>query len=56
MRMPRLQSRMDPALVERATLLARNNQDPQLAIQLLKLYLDSPNKWPIRLPSRSTRN
>ncbi len=32
------------ALVEGATLLARNNQDPQLAIQLLKLYLDSPNK------------
>ena len=32
------------ALVEGAALLARNNQDPQLAIQLLKLYLDSPNK------------
>ena len=32
------------ALVDGAALLARNNQDPQLAIQLLKLYLDSPNK------------
>jgi Flp pilus assembly protein TadD len=32
------------ALVEGASLLARNNQDPQLAIQLLKLYLDSPNQ------------
>jgi Flp pilus assembly protein TadD len=32
------------ALVDGAALLARNNRDPQLAIQLLKLYLDSPNK------------
>jgi tetratricopeptide (TPR) repeat protein len=32
------------ALVEGAALLARNHQEPQLAIQLLKLYLDSPNK------------
>jgi tetratricopeptide (TPR) repeat protein len=32
------------ALVEGASLLARNNQDPQLAIQLLRLYLDSPNQ------------
>jgi hypothetical protein len=33
-----------PALVDAASLLSRNNQDPQLAIQLLKLYLDSPNQ------------
>ena len=33
-----------PALVEAASLLARNNQDPQLAIQLWKEYLGSPNK------------
>ena len=32
------------ALVDGAALLASNNRDPQLAIQLLKLYLDSPNK------------
>jgi tetratricopeptide (TPR) repeat protein len=32
------------ALVDGAILLARYNQDPQLAIQLFKLYLDSPNK------------
>jgi tetratricopeptide (TPR) repeat protein len=32
------------ALVDGAALLARNDKDPQLAIQLLKLYLDSPNK------------
>jgi tetratricopeptide (TPR) repeat protein len=32
------------ALVDGAALLARSNQDPQLAVQLLKLYLDSPNK------------
>lgn len=33
-----------PALVDGASLLSRNNQDPPLAIQLLKLYLASPNK------------
>jgi tetratricopeptide (TPR) repeat protein len=33
-----------PALVDGANLLMRNNQDPQLAIQLLRLYLASPNK------------
>ena len=33
-----------PALVDAASLLSRNNQEPQLAIQLLKLYLDSPNQ------------
>lgn len=33
-----------PALVEGAGILVRSNQDPQLAIQLLKQYLDSPNK------------
>jgi hypothetical protein len=33
-----------PALVDAASLLSRYNQDPQLAIQLLKLYLDSPNQ------------
>ena len=32
------------ALVDAASLLSRNNQQPQLAIQLLKLYLDSPNQ------------
>jgi tetratricopeptide (TPR) repeat protein len=38
-----------PALVRAAALLSRNNQEPQLAIQLLRLYLESPNKsadWP----------
>lgn len=33
-----------PALVEAASLLSHNNQEPQLAIQLLKQYLDSPNQ------------
>jgi hypothetical protein len=33
-----------PPLVDAASLLSRNNQEPQLAIQLLKLYLDSPNQ------------
>jgi uncharacterized protein HemY len=33
-----------PALVDAASLLSHNNQEPQLAIQLLKLYLDSPNQ------------
>jgi tetratricopeptide (TPR) repeat protein len=33
-----------PALVEAANLLVRSGQDPRLAIQLLRLYLDSPNK------------
>ncbi len=33
-----------PALVNGATLLSRNNQEPQLAIQLLQLYLASPNQ------------
>jgi Flp pilus assembly protein TadD len=33
-----------PALVDAASLLSRNHQEPQLAIQLLKLYLDSPNQ------------
>ena len=33
-----------PALVDAASLLSHNNQAPQLAIQLLKLYLDSPNQ------------
>ena len=32
------------ALVDGASLLSRNNVEPQLAIQLLKLYLASPNK------------
>jgi tetratricopeptide (TPR) repeat protein len=32
------------ALVDGASLLTRNNQEPQLAIQLLRLYLASPNK------------
>ena len=32
------------ALVDGAALLSRNNQEPQLAIQLLRLYLASPNK------------
>lgn len=31
-------------LVDAADLLIRSGQDPQLAIQLLRLYLDSPNK------------
>jgi uncharacterized protein YyaL (SSP411 family) len=31
-------------LVDAASLLNRNHQDPQLAIRLLKLYLDSPNQ------------
>jgi tetratricopeptide (TPR) repeat protein len=38
-----------PALVDGAAILGRNNQEPQLAIQLLRLYLASPNKsadWP----------
>jgi tetratricopeptide (TPR) repeat protein len=41
-----------PALVDGAAILSRNNQEPQepqLAIQLLRLYLASPNKsedWP----------
>ncbi len=33
-----------PALVDGAAILSRNHQEPQLAIQLLKLYLDSPNQ------------
>jgi tetratricopeptide (TPR) repeat protein len=33
-----------PALVDAADLLIRSAQDPQLAIQLLRTYLDSPNK------------
>jgi Tetratricopeptide repeat len=33
-----------PALVDGAGILSRNNQEPQLAIQLLQLYLASPNK------------
>jgi hypothetical protein len=33
-----------PALVDAASLLTRSGQEPQLAIQLLRLYLDSPNK------------
>jgi tetratricopeptide (TPR) repeat protein len=33
-----------PALVDGADLLTRSNQEPQVAIQLLKLYLASPNK------------
>jgi Flp pilus assembly protein TadD len=33
-----------PALVDGASILSRNHQEPELAIQLLKLYLDSPNK------------
>jgi tetratricopeptide (TPR) repeat protein len=33
-----------PALVDAAAILSRNNQDPQLAVQLLRLYLESPNK------------
>jgi uncharacterized protein HemY len=33
-----------PALVDGAGILNRNNQDPQLAIQLLNHYLASPNK------------
>ena len=33
-----------PALVDAASLLSRNHQEPQLAIQLLKQYLDSPNQ------------
>lgn len=33
-----------PALVDGAGILARTNQSPQLAIQLLEQYLDSPNK------------
>ncbi len=33
-----------PALIDGASLLSRSNQDPQLAIQLLRLYLASPNK------------
>jgi tetratricopeptide (TPR) repeat protein len=36
--------RLGPALVDAASLLSRNNVEPQLAIQLLKLYLASPNK------------
>jgi tetratricopeptide (TPR) repeat protein len=33
-----------PALVSGAVILSRSNQEPQLAIQLLRLYLASPNK------------
>ncbi len=33
-----------PALVEGAAILGRANMEPQLAIQLLKLYLASPNQ------------
>jgi Tfp pilus assembly protein PilF len=33
-----------PALVEGASLLNRNHVEPQLAIQLLRQYLDSPNQ------------
>ena len=33
-----------PALVEAAGILVRAHQDPQLAIKLLKQYLDSPNQ------------
>jgi tetratricopeptide (TPR) repeat protein len=33
-----------PALVDAANILTRSSQEPQLAIQLLRLYLDSPNK------------
>ncbi len=33
-----------PALVAGAALLSRTNQEPQLAIQLLRLYLASPNQ------------
>jgi len=38
-----------PALVDGATLLGRTHQEPQLAIQSLRLYLTSPNQsadWP----------
>jgi hypothetical protein len=33
-----------PALVDGAAILSRNNEEPQLAIQLLRLYLESPNQ------------
>lgn len=33
-----------PALVDAAAILSRSNQEPELAIQLLTLYLASPNK------------
>jgi Tfp pilus assembly protein PilF len=33
-----------PALVDGAAILSRDNQEPQLVIQLLELYLASPNK------------
>ena len=33
-----------PALVDGADLLSRSNQEPQVAIELLRLYLASPNK------------
>jgi cytochrome c-type biogenesis protein CcmH/NrfG len=33
-----------PALVDAADILTRSDQEPELAIQLLKLYLASPNK------------
>lgn len=33
-----------PALVDAASILSRNNREPQLAIQLLKRYLASPNQ------------
>jgi tetratricopeptide (TPR) repeat protein len=33
-----------PTLVDGATILSHSNQEPQLAIQLLRLYLESPNK------------
>jgi len=33
-----------PALVDGAGILSRNHQDPQLATQLLSLYLASPNQ------------
>jgi len=33
-----------PALVDGATILSSNNEEPRLAIQLLRLYLASPNQ------------
>jgi tetratricopeptide (TPR) repeat protein len=33
-----------PALVDAADILSRSGQEPQLSIQLLRLYLESPNK------------
>jgi len=35
-----------PALVQGAAILSRNKSEPELAIHLLILYLDSPNKSP----------